>query len=86
MTVGKYLTDGLTAYERAISFTAGTYSFGNAITLADVCLIPTLYALPEFGVDLTHFPNISRIEAELSKHPAFAAAHPHVQPDCPIKQ
>ena len=80
------MTEGLTAYEHAISFTAGTYSFGNSITLADLCLVPQMYNARQSGVDLSLFPNVCRIEAELSKHPAIAAAHPDVQPDCATKQ
>lgn len=84
--VHKYVEEGLTAYERAVSFTAGTYSFGNNITVADLCLIPQLYNARQYSVDLTAFPNITRIEGELNKHPAFAAAHPDVQADRPAKQ
>ena len=85
-SAARYITEGLTAYEHAVSFTAGTYSFGNAITLADLCLVPQLFNARQFGVDLAPFPSCVRIEAELSKHPAFAAARPDVQPDCPDKQ
>ena len=70
-------------YEHAISFTAGTYSFGNSVTFADLCLVPQLLNARRYGVDLSQFPNISKVEAELNKHPAFIAAHPDVQPDNP---
>ena len=36
-----------------------------------------------FKVDMSQFPIISRINEELSEHPAFKAAHWNNQPDCP---
>lgn len=36
-----------------------------------------------FGVDLRPYPIILRIDRELENHPAFRAAHPSSQPDCP---
>ena len=83
ISVAKYIEEGLTAYERAISFTAGTYSFGNNITFADLCLVPQLFNARLYGVDLQPLANIRRIETALNSHPAFIAAHPDVQPDKP---
>lgn len=39
--------------------------------------------LHRFHVDLRPFPIILRIDRELENHPAFRAAHPSNQPDCP---
>jgi hypothetical protein len=36
-----------------------------------------------FGVDLTPYPIIVRIDRELQSHPAFIPAHPSKQPDFP---
>lgn len=36
-----------------------------------------------FHVDLRPYPIILRIDRELESHPAFRAAHPSNQPDCP---
>lgn len=36
-----------------------------------------------FHVDLRPFPITLRIDRELENHPAFRAAHPSNQPDCP---
>ena len=82
----KYIELGLKAFEQAVSFTAGTYSFGNNITFADLCLIPQLFNARRYGVDLAQFPTITRIESALSSHPAFVAAHPDAQPDNPAKK
>jgi len=43
--------DGLTRVERAIEKTAGKYSFGDTITLTDLCLLPQIYSANRFGVD-----------------------------------
>lgn len=36
-----------------------------------------------FGVNMTNFPIISRIDAALNNLEAFKIAHPSQQPDCP---
>ena len=61
--------------------TGGKYCHGDVITLADVFLVPQIYNAERFDVDMKKFPLISRVNAELAKHPAFIAAHPSLQPD-----
>ncbi|XP_060605443.1 maleylacetoacetate isomerase-like isoform X1 [Ruditapes philippinarum] len=78
-----YIDKGLTAYEKMVQSTAGKYSVGDEITIADVCLVPQLYNAQRFKVDMTKFPTITRIIDALSELPAFKAADPGVQPDCP---
>lgn len=39
-----------------------------------------------FGIDLSPYPNIVRIDNELRNHPAFVAAHPLNQPDTPPEE
>jgi maleylacetoacetate isomerase len=55
---------------------AGRFCFGNAVTLADICLVPQVYNARRWGVDLTAFPRIVAIDATLAAIPAFLAAHP----------
>ena len=69
---------GLTAFESLVSLCSGRYCFGDALSLADVVLVPQLFAARRFDVDLTAFPTCSRIEAELSALPAFKACYPDV--------
>lgn len=72
---------GLIAFEAAVKETAGTYCLGETVSFADICLIPQLYGARRYGVDLTPFPTLTRIEAACEKLPAFQAAHPDRQPD-----
>ncbi|MFP2929201.1 maleylacetoacetate isomerase [Pyxidicoccus sp. 3LG] len=72
---------GLEAFEAAVKPTAGRYCIGDEVSLADICLVPQLYGARRFGVDLTPYPTVLRIEAACNELPAFQAAHPDRQPD-----
>ncbi|KID90465.1 maleylacetoacetate isomerase [Metarhizium guizhouense ARSEF 977] len=75
--------DGLRAYEAVAKDSAGKYSVGDNVTMADACLMPALWNAQRFGVDLSQFPTVSRIFANLSEHPAVQKADYFKQPDCP---
>jgi maleylacetoacetate isomerase len=72
---------GLTALEAAVKETAGRYCLGDTVSFADIFLVPQLYGARRFGVDLTPYPTLTRIEAACAELPAFQAAHPDRQPD-----
>lgn len=74
---------GFVALEEHVGRWAGRYSFGDAVTLADLYLVPQLYNARRFAVDLAPFPTLLRVEEALSQLPAFVAAHPDNQPDAP---
>lgn len=57
------------------------FCFGEAVSLADVCLVPQLYNARRFHTDLTPFPTLVSIGAHLESLPAFAEARPEAQPD-----
>ena len=59
----------------------GPYSFGNNVTLADVCLVPQVANARRLKVPLDKFPNIVAIDAACMKLPAFDKARPENQPD-----
>ncbi len=61
----------------------GQFSFGDALTLADVWLIPQLYNARRFELDLTSYPTIVSIDGHCQTLDAFEAAHPARQPDAP---
>ncbi len=57
------------------------FCFGNAPTLADVCLVPQMYNARRFSVDVTPYPRLVAICAHLEALPAFRSARPENQPD-----
>lgn len=59
----------------------GRCLFGDAVTLADVCLVPQMYNARRFDCDLTGCPTLVAIDANLRALPAFAAALPEAQAD-----
>lgn len=72
---------GLAALETAAGETAGRFLIGESPTLADVYLVPQLYAARRFAVELARYPTLTRVEAACAELPAFEAAHPDVQSD-----
>ncbi len=76
-----WVTLGLDALEALTSETAGRYSVGDAVSFADVCLVPQLHFARRFGVDLARYPTLCRIEDICAELPAFAAAHADRQVD-----
>ena len=79
--IGHWISQGLAAVEQLIG-DAG-YCFGDEPGMADVYLIPQLYAAQRFNIALDAYPRISRVAALAATHPAFIKAHPANQPDTP---
>jgi maleylpyruvate isomerase len=59
----------------------GKFCFGDAPTLADLCLVPQLGNARRFGCDLSGIPTLVRIDAHCGTLPAFVKAAPENQPD-----
>ena len=83
--VRHWIVEGFLAVEAMLTHHPATGRFceGDRPTLADCCLVPQVYNARRFGVDLNPFPTIARIEAACLQLPAFDAARPERQPDCP---
>jgi maleylpyruvate isomerase len=73
--------DGLSACEKLIAREAGPFCFGDAPTVADLCLVPQLANARRFGVDVAAFPRLLNAEAAAKELKAFADAAPERQPD-----
>ena len=61
----------------------GTFCEGDRPTIADCCLVPQVYNAKRFGVDMTPYPHIERINADCLALDAFERARPELQPDAP---
>jgi len=59
----------------------GKFCFGDAPSLADLCLVPQVANARRFGCDLSSYPTLARIDAHCSTLPAFVKAAPENQPD-----
>src|SRR5229473_2003234 len=73
--------EGLAACEALIAGEAGPFCFGEAPTMADLCLVPQLANARRFGVDLDAFPRLLKAETAAKNNKAFANAAPERQPD-----
>jgi maleylpyruvate isomerase len=78
-----WVTLGLGAVEEMIRPTAGRFAFGDAPTMADVCIVPQLHFAGRFGVDVAAYPTIDRVARECASLEAFARAHADRQVDAP---
>lgn len=79
----KQFSAGYRGLEGQVGGHAGSHLFGDAVTMADLCLVPQVKSDNRAGLDLTVLPALYRACSNLCKLPAFEAAHPHNQPDCP---
>jgi len=78
--IAHWISNGFAAVEQLI----GEHGFWfDQPSLADIYLLPQLYAARRFDVALEDYPKILRVEALALEHPAFRQAHPSVQVDTP---
>ena len=71
-----WVSEGLVALEAMAAPLAGAFLFGDAPTLADLCLVPQLYNARRFDVALDAYPTLLRADAAACDLEPFAAAHP----------
>lgn len=79
--ISHWISQGLTTVEQLIGDSG--FCFGEWPCVADVYLIPQLYAAERFNVSLEAYPRICRVSELAAEHPAFIQAHPSNQPDTP---
>jgi maleylacetoacetate isomerase/maleylpyruvate isomerase len=77
--IATWIGQGLAAIEPLIDDQG--FCFGPEPGMADIYLIPQLYAARRFEVPLEAYPRIMRVEKLASEHDAFRNAHPANQPD-----
>lgn len=71
-----WIKNGLAAYEKLASQTAGKFSFDDTITMADMFLLPQLYNAERFSVSLEAFPTIQKIQKNCVETEGYKASHP----------
>lgn len=59
----------------------GRFALGDAVTLADVCIVPQIFNAQRVDSNLDHVPTVMRIFDNCMQLPAFADAQPVKQPD-----
>jgi maleylacetoacetate isomerase len=82
---GHWLTTGLDAYEARLSTekATGDYCHGDAVTVADLCLVGHTVGVKLFGGNLDAHPTVRRIADRCLADPRIASAHPLKQPGAP---
>jgi maleylacetoacetate isomerase len=71
-----WVAEGFTALEALAAPRAGRHLFGDAVTVADLCLVPQMYNARRFEVALDAWPTLVSADAEAAQLEPFAAAHP----------
>lgn len=79
----RFVGPGLAALEAMTRPLAGAFCVGDALSFADVALVPQLYFARRFGISLEEMPTLRRIEATCAAMACFQVAHAERQPDAP---
>lgn len=79
-----WIETGFAALEEIAEGSPGPYLFGDAVTLADVCLVPQMYNARRVRTDLSAFPKLVEIDKALNALPAVRKARPEGQPDADV--
>ncbi len=74
---------GLTACEKMIATYKGQFCFSNALTAADLCLVPQMVSAERFQVDIKKYSELYKIYNHCMTIEAFKTAHPFRQIDTP---
>ncbi|OBT63883.1 maleylacetoacetate isomerase [Pseudogymnoascus sp. 23342-1-I1] len=77
------MTQGLLAYEAVARESAGEFSVGDEVSLADVCLVPAVWGAERFGVDFGDMPTVRRVYEKLAAMEEVKRAHWSRQEDTP---
>ena len=76
-----WIETGFAALEELAEGGTGAFLFGDAVTLADICLVPQMWNARRLQADIARFPKLVAIDVRLNALPAVAAARPEAQPD-----
>ena len=76
-----WITAGFTGLEAFAAEHGGRFLHGDALSIADLCLVPQLYNARRIATDLAAFPRLLAVEAAIVGQDFAQAAHPDAQPD-----
>lgn len=79
----QYMEKPMGAYEKILQTTAGKYSVGDEVTLADVFLAPAIENALRWEVDMSKFTKVMRVFETIRELPEFKAADWRHQEDTP---
>lgn len=71
-----WIREGFAALETFAAPRAGRFLFGDAPSLADICLVPQMYNARRFEVPVDDFPLLIAVDDAANRLDAFADAHP----------
>lgn len=71
-----WIEKGFQAYESVARETAGKFSMGDVLTIADLCLIPQCYNAQRQKISLSPFPTIERIHTAAMQTTSYQASCP----------
>ncbi|TXL65418.1 maleylacetoacetate isomerase [Zeimonas arvi] len=74
--------EGLAAFERQLEDGgAGRHCHGDAVTMADVCLVPQIFNARRYETRVERYPRTMKIFDECMRLEAFRRAEPSAQPE-----
>jgi maleylacetoacetate isomerase len=76
-----WIETALTTLEAFASRYCGRFTYGDELTIADLCLVPQLYNARRMSCDPVEFVNLCRIEQAVLGLPSLVRAHPESQID-----
>lgn len=80
-----WVAEGLQQYEAALERGgAGRFSYGDSVTLADICLVPQIFNAQRFDCPLGAYPRTLAIFDACMELPAFETTQPKHQPDATV--
>ncbi len=79
--IGHWIEIGFEALEKLLEENSGKFSFGDAVTMADCCLLPQVISSRRFGVKIEQWPVLSRVAENLLTQDFCIRALPENQSD-----